>query len=190
MILASEIKPGIALTIDGRLYRVLEVAHHSGTGQMAGFVLLKLQDIRTQHFTERRVKPTDKLEETVLSKRQMEYIYRDEDSFYFMDPETYEQYGIPKAAIGNIERFLKEGLKVTVEMLGEEALGLQFPKVVELKVTLTAPGIRGEQESTMKPATLENGMEILVPQFVEVGEVVRVDTEKGKYVERVTVKKV
>lgn len=190
MVLASEIKPGVALSIDNRLYRVLEVVHHSGTGQMAGFVLLKLQDIRTRHFTERRVKPTDKLEDITLSKQQMEYIYRDEDSFYFMDPTTYEQYGIPKAAIGTIEKFLKEGMRVTVEMLGEEALGLQFPKVVELKVTLTAPGIRGEQESTMKSATLENGMEILVPQFVEAGEVVRVDTEKGKYVERVTIKKV
>ncbi len=190
MILASEIKSGTALKIDNRLYRVLEVVHHSGTGQMAGFVLLKLQDIRTRHFTERRVKPTDKLEETNLSKRQMEYIYRDEDSFYFMDPETYDQYSIPKVVIGSIERFLKEGMKVTVEMLGGEALALQIPKVVELKVTLTAPGIRSEQESTMKPATLENGMEILVPQFVQGGEIVRVDTEKGRYVERVTIKKV
>ena len=75
-------------------------------------------------------------------------------------------------------------------MIGEEALALQFPKVVELKVTPTVAGIRGEQESTMKPATLENGMEILVPQFVETGEVVRVDTDKGKDVERVTIKKV
>ncbi|MEK6570950.1 MAG: elongation factor P [Bacteroidota bacterium] len=190
MVLASEFKPGIALKIEDRLYRVLEAVHHYSTGQMAGFVLLKLQDIRTRHLTERRVKPTDKLDDVTLAKRQMEYIYRDEESFYFMDPDTYKQYGIPKAAIDNIEKFLKEGMKVTVEMIGEEALALQFPKVVELKVTPTVAGIRGEQESTMKPATLENGMEILVPQFVETGEVVRVDTDKGKDVERVTIKKV
>lgn len=190
MILASEIKSGTALSLDDRLYRVLDVVHHSGTGQTAGFVLLKLQDIRTGHFTERRIKPTDKLEDISLTKRQMDYIYRDPESFYFMDPETYEQYSISKAAAGSIEKFLKEGMKVTVEMLAEEALALQFPKVVELKVTLTSPGIRGEQVSTMKPATLENGMEILVPQFVQTGEIVRVDTEKGRYVERVTIKKV
>ena len=190
MVLASEIKSGVALKIEGQLYRVLEAVHHSGTGQMAGFILLKLQDIRTRHFTERRMKPTDRVEEVALSKRQMEYIYRDEESFYFMDSETYEQYGLSKAAVGTIEKFLKEGMKLTVEMLGEEALALQFPRVVELQVMLTASGIRGEQESTMKPATLENGMEILVPQFVEVGEVIRIDTEKGKYVERVTIKKV
>ena len=190
MILASEIRAGIALSIDDRLYRVLEVVHHSGTGQMAGFVLSKLQDVRTGHLSERRMKPTDKLEDIALAKRQMEYIYHDDESFYFMDPGTYEQYSIPKIANGPIEKFLKEGMKVTVEMLGEEALALQFPKVVDLKVTLTAPGIRGEQESTMKTATLENGMEIFVSQFVQVGKIVRVDTEKGKYVERVTLKKV
>ena len=189
MILASEIRAGIALSIDDRLYRVLEVVHHSGTGQMAGFVLLKLQDVRTSRLSERRMKPTDKLEDVTLAKRQMEYIYHDDESFYFMDPGTYEQYSIPKIAIGPIEKFLKEGMKVTVEMLGEEALALQFLKVVDLKVALTAPGIRGEQESAMKTATLENGMEIFVSQFVQVGEIVRVDTEKGKYVDRVTLKK-
>lgn len=136
MIIASEAKEGIAIQLDGKLYRVLEVVHHAGSGQMAGFVLLKLQDLRTGHFAERRFKLTDKLDEITLFKRQMEYIYRDEDSFYFMDPQTYEQYGIPKAAIGTVEKFLKEGMKVAVEMLGEEAIALQFPKVVELKVTL------------------------------------------------------
>jgi elongation factor P len=190
MTTASEFKSGAALKLEDRLYRVLEAVHHSGTGQMASFVLLKLQDIRTRHLTEQRFKPADKLEEVTLSKRSMEHIYGDDEAFYFMDSQTYEQYGIPKAAIGNIEKFLKEGMKVTVEMLGEEALTLQFPKVVELKVTLTSPGIRGEQENTLKPATLENGMEVLVPQFVEVGEIVRIDTDKGKYIERVATRKV
>jgi elongation factor P len=190
MITASEVKSGAALKLEDNLFRILEAVHHSGTGQMASFVLLKLQDIRTHHFTERRLKPTDRLEEVTLARRGMEYIYRDDDSFYFMDSETYEQYGMSKASIGGIERFLKEGMKVVVEMLGEEALALQFPKAVELKVTLTTQGIRGEQENTLRLATLENGIEVLVPQFVEVGETVRLDTEKGKYIERVATKKV
>lgn len=190
MITASEVKPGAVLRLEDNLFRVLEVVHHSGTGQTASFVLLKLQNLRTRHLAERRLKPTDRLEEVTLTRRAMEYIYGNDDSFYFMDSETYEQYSIPKTSIGGIERFLKEGMKVTVELLGEEALTLQFPKVVELKVTLASPGIRGEQENTLKTATLENGMEVLVPQFVEVGETVRIDTDKGKYIERVASKKV
>lgn len=190
MVFASEIRAGTAVKLDDRMYKVLEVIHHAGTGQVAGFAVLKLKDIRFAHLSERRFKLTDKLEEVELKKKQMQYIYTDGEMFFFMDPETYEQYGIPKHTIGSIVRFLKEGMKVIVELIAEEAVALQFPKVVELKVALTAPGIRSEQDNTMKSATLENGIEILVPQFVESAEIVRVDTESGKYVERVTVKKV
>jgi elongation factor P len=121
----------------------------------------------------------------------MDYLYSDTDGCYFMDPETFEQVSIPQASIGATSRFLKEGMKITVELLGEEPLTIQFPKVVALKVSTTGPGIRGGHDvSTMKPATLENDIEILVPQFVETGDTVRVDTGKIKYVDRMTVKKI
>ena len=108
-----------------------------------------------------------------------------------MDPESFEQVSIPREAIGTAEKFMKEGMKITVELLGEEPLTVQFPKIMELKVAATGPGIRGGHDvSTLKPATLENGLEILVPQFVETGDAVRVDTEKVKYVDRVTTKRV
>jgi elongation factor P len=120
----------------------------------------------------------------------MNYLYSDNEAGYFMDPESFEQVSIPKEAIGTVEKFMTEGMKITVELLGEEPVTVQFPKVVELKIASTGPGIRGGHDvSTMKPATLENGLEILVPQFVEISDVVRVDTEKVKYVDRVTVKK-
>jgi elongation factor P len=107
-----------------------------------------------------------------------------------MDPETFEQVSLATSAIGTAEKFMKEGMKVTVELLGEEALTIQFPKVVELKVISSGPGIRGGHDvSTMKSATLENGIEVLVPQFVETGDSIRVDTEKLKYIDRVMVKK-
>ncbi len=186
MILASEVKEGTTIRVEDKLYRVMEVVRHAGAGQMHGFIELKLKDIRFGHYADKHVKQTDKFEEVEIVRRQMDYIYTDAEACYFMDPVTYEQVGVPRAAVGHIEKFLAEGAKVSVEMLGEEAISIQFPKIVELKVDSTGPGIRDGQDNTMKPATLENGIEILVPQFVQTGDKVRVDTEKVKYVDRVT----
>jgi elongation factor P len=190
MILVSDVKEGAALKLDEKLYKVLEIVRHAGSGQMHGFVELKLKDIRFGHVADRRFKQTDKLEDVDLTKRQMDYLYSDAEACYFMDPDNFEQVGVPKKAVGHIEKFLKEGMKISVELLGEEAVSIQFPKIVELKVAATGTGIRDGQDNTMKPATLENGMEVLVPQFVETGDKVRVDTEKVKYVDRVTIKRV
>lgn len=190
MILASDVKEGISISLDGKIWKVLEVIRHAGSGQMHGFIELKLKDVRFGHFGERRFKHADKLDEVDITRRQMEYIFSDADGCWFMDPASFEQVSIPKSAVGPAERFLKEGMKITVELLGEEAITIQFPKVVELKVTSTGPGIRSGQDNTMKPATLENGVEILVPQFVETGETVRIDTEKMRYLDRVMMKKV
>ncbi len=189
MILVSEVKEGAALQLDGKLYKVLEIVRRAGNGQMHGFVELKLKDIRFGHFADRRFKQTDKLEDVVLTKRQMDYLYSDAQACYFMDPDNFEQVGVPKESVGPIEKFLKEGMKISVELLGEQAVSIQFPKIVELKIAATGTGIRDGQDNTMKPATLENGMEVLVPQFVETGDKVRVDTEKVKYVDRVTIKR-
>ena len=191
MILATDVKEGTALRLDGKIWKVLEVVRHTGSGQMHGFIELKLHDVRFGHFGDKRFKHADHLEEVELRKRPMEYLYSDSEASYFMDPESFEQVSIPKTAIGTAEKFMKEGMKITVELLGEEALTVQFPKVMELKIASTGPGIRGGHDvSTMKPATLENGLEILVPQFVETGDAVRVDTERVKYMDRVTTKRV
>ena len=189
MMLASEVKEGSAIQLDGKLYKILEVVHHAGSGQMHGFIELKLKDVRFGHFADRHFKHTDKLDDVELTKRPMEYLYHDGERCFYMDPETYEQVSLPKTAIGSIEKFLKEGTRVTIELLGEEAISIQFPKVVELKVKSTGPGIRGGQDNTLKSATLENGVEIMVPQFIETGDAVRVDPEKMKYVDRVTIKR-
>ena len=185
MTLASEIKEGTAIQLDGKLYKVLEVIRHAGTGQMHGFIELKLRDMRFGHFSDRRFKHADKLEGVELAKRQMEYIYSDLEAVYFMDPETFLQVGVPRAAVGEREKFLKEGTKATVELLGEEAIAIQLPKVMEVTVSSTGPGIRDGQDNTMKAAVLDNGIEVLVPQFVVTGDTVRVDTEKLKYIDRV-----
>jgi elongation factor P len=189
MILASDIKPGMALHLDGKLYKVLEVVRHTGSGQMHGFIELKLKDMRFGHLADRRFKNFDRLDDVELAKRQMEYLYADTDALFFMDPDTFEQVGIPKTAAGGAEKFIKEGGKVTIEMLDGEAVSMDFPKVVELRVASTGPGIRGGQDNTMKSAVLENGVEVLVPHFVETGDMVRVDAEKSKYIDRVTTKR-
>jgi elongation factor P len=191
MVLASEVKEGTALRLDGKIWKVLEVVRHAGSGQMHGFIELKLHDVRFGHFGNKRFKHTDHLEDVELRKRQMNYLYSDNDAGYFMDPETFDQVSIPKSALGSAEKFMTEGMTITIELFGDEAITVQFPKIVELKIASTGPGIRGGHDvSTMKPATLENGVEILVPQFVETGDVVRVDTEKVKYLDRITTKRV
>ncbi|MEW6512235.1 MAG: elongation factor P [Bacteroidota bacterium] len=190
MVLVTDVKEGMALKLDDRLYRVLEVVRHTGSGQMHGFIELKLKELRFGHFSDRRFKQADKVEEVALTKRQMDYIFSDKDSCYFMDPQTFDQIEVPKASVGKLEKLLKEGMKITVEFVGEEAVSIQFPKVVELHVESTGPGIRDGQDSTMKSAILEHGIEILVPQFIETGDTVHVDTEKLKYLDRVTTKRI
>jgi elongation factor P len=190
MLSVSDVKAGTVIRLEGRLFRVLEAVRHSGSGQMHGFMELKLKDLRTGHFTDRHFKFTEKLEEVQLVKKPMDFLYEDNNGFCFMDPETFEQIVVPKSSVGAAGQFLKEGVRLPIEFLGEEALAIEFPKIVELKVASTGPGIRDGQDNTMKPATLENGMEIMVPQFVETGDTVRVDTEKVKYVERVTTKRI
>ncbi len=190
MILVSELKAGSTIRLDNKLWRVLEIIRHAGSGQMQGFIELKLKDLEFGHFTDRRFKTTDKVEEVELKKKQMEYIYSTDEECVFMDPETYEQAGLSKNAIGKLEKFLSEGFRVTVELLNETPVAVQFPKIIEVKVASTGPGIKEAQDNTMKPAILENGLEILVPQFIETGDKIRVDTEKFKYIDRVTIKRI
>lgn len=189
MVLAQDVKTGMNLQLEGKLFKVLDVVRHTGSGQMHGFIELKMKDIRFGHVVERRLKHTEKLEDIELTKKQMSYLYADGDACHFMDPVSFEQTGIPRAIIGPVERFLREGMTITVELLGDEPLSVDFPKTVELKVVSTGPGIKGGQDNTLKPAVLDNGLEILVPQFIETGEIVRVDTERGKYIDRVPLRR-
>jgi elongation factor P len=180
----------MAIRHEGKSYKVLAILHHAGSAQMHGFIELRLKDLRFGHISDKRIKQTEKLETVELTKRPMEYLYHDAEHLVFMDPESYEQVQVSNSAAGGNLKFLKEGSIMPLEFIGEEPIEIQFPKIVEMAVEMTGPGIRDGQDNTMKPATLENGSEILVPQFVETGDIVRVDTEKMKYVDRVTLKKI
>lgn len=189
MILSTDIREGMAIKIGDDLFKVTYVKIHAGSGQMHGFVSARLLNLSTGHYTERRFRLDEKVENVELVKRSMEYIYNDGDMYYFMDPNTYEQIALPGASLGNFSKFIREGMKVEVEFAGEKPVSVKSPKTVDLKVVLTGEGVKESQENTMKPATLENGIEILVPQFIKEGEIVRVDVDTMRYVERVVQKK-
>jgi elongation factor P len=190
MIPATEIKEGMTLELEGKLCKVLEVSRHAGAGQMQGFMAVKLHDIRFGHFFERHIKQNDKIKEIAVVRRQMDFLYPDAEGYVFMDPDSYEQVMIPKAMVGKSHKLFKDGMKVTIEMLDDEAISVEFPKNMEFKVISTGSGAHATQENTMKSAILENNIEILVPHFVETGETVRIDTDKLKYIERVAIKRI
>ena len=186
MTAVPDLSAGMTIRLEDRLYRILEVVRHSGSGQMHGFIELKLKDLRFGHFADLRFKQADRVEVVDLVKRSMNFLYADAEKLYFIDPGTFEQVGLPRDSIGRQEKLLREGSTITVELLGDEAIAVQFPKVVEMTVVSTGPGVRDSQDNTMKTALLENDIEVLVPQFIVNGDHVRIDTERMKYIDRVT----
>lgn len=185
MILAGALKEGVILRLEGQLFKVISSEYHAGGGKMGGVTHAKLRNLQTGTFWERRFRPDEKMEDVELDRVSMEYIYPEGDDFYFMNPETFEQIPVPKNVIGTIEKFLRPEMRIPVEFFEGKPVNLIFPEAVELKVSTTAQPIHNQQDNTLKPATLENGMEILVPQFIKPGETVRVQVETGKYLERV-----
>lgn len=185
MILASDLHPRMIVRVDGAPHRVLEATAHAGQGKLHGFVHARLQKLDTGSQTDRRFRLEEKLEEVEVSKRTLEYSFQSGDEFTFMDPETFDQVAIPRPLIGDAHRFLREGLRLSVEFLGEEPLTVVFPETVALRVLSTAEPMHATQTSTMKRAMLENDMAALVPLFIKEGEVVRINVATGRYVERV-----
>lgn len=185
MLFASDLKGGVVLRLEGELYKVISSEYHAGGGKMGGVTHAKLQNLRTGTFWERRFRPEEKVENIELDRVAMDYIYQEGDDFYFMNPETFEQIPLPSQAIGTAKKFLQPEMRIPVEFFEGKPVTIIFPDFVELKVTTTAQPVHTQQDNVMKPATLENGLEILVPQFVKPGENVRVEVQTGKYLERV-----
>lgn len=185
MISASELREGMTVKIENELLKVITVEYKAGTAKMGSSVFAKLKNIEKNNIVEKKFHPEDKIEEVNLETQEMEFIYKDEENFYFMHPQTFEQIPVSKSKIGEFEKFLKEGMKLKIEFLGENPVDVVIPKFVELKVRSTGAGIRGETDATYKSATLENDMEVLVPQFIKEGDIIRVDPVSGKYLSRV-----
>lgn len=184
MISASEMKPKMVIKLGGELWRVIAVENKKGTAKTGMMVFSKLKNITTGSITEYRFTPDDKLENLELEVKKMDYLYNDGKEFYFMDKDTYEQISLSKELIGPAAYFLKEGAETDVEFYNDAPIGIVFPEAIEVEVKSTGSGIKGEGENTYKTAILENGMEILVPQFISAGEKILVNVTTGEYIER------
>ncbi len=185
MIIAAELHEGNVIKLEGELFKVIEVEVKAGTAKFGSLVHVKLKNLATHTFTERRFNPDAKLEDVSLESELMDYLYSDGKDFYFLHPTTYEQYPIPASMIGNFKDFLVPGMKLKFEFYEGNPVNLIIPKTVDLKVTATGSGIKGEVDAAYKEAELENGIRIMVPQFIKVGDVVRVATDTKRYLERI-----
>ena len=172
------------IKIDSDLFRALEVQHVT-PGNLRGFVRVKMRNIRTGVLADNRFRSEDQVERAVLDERQMQYLYQDGDDYHFMDTSSYEQVHITGEALGDSVHYLKPEMTIQVEFYGSEPVGIELPQTVDLKVTSTVPGIKGATASNqVKPATLETGVVVNVPPFINNGDVIRVSTETGEYLSR------
>ena len=172
------------IKIDSDLFRALEVQHVT-PGNLRGFVRVKMRNIRTGVLADNRFRSEDQVERAVLDEREMQYLYQDGDDYHFMDTSSYEQVHITSEALGDSVHYLKPEMTIQVEFYGSEPVGIELPQTVDLKVTDTVPGIKGATASNqIKPATLETGVVVNVPPFINNGDVIRVSTETGEYLSR------
>jgi len=182
----NDLKNGMTLDIPGDgLFSVVEFQHVK-PGKGGAFVRTKLKNVRTGAVIERTYRADEKLEQAIIDKREMQYLYRDASHYVFMDNTSYDQMNVEEASLGDAARFLKEGDSAVLQMYGTEIVGVDLPAAVVLTVTATDPGLQGDRVSgARKPATLETGMVVQVPLFVNTGDSVKVDTRSGEYLTRV-----
>lgn len=185
MISAGDLRKGTTFEQDGQVYVVVDFLHVK-PGKGAAFVRTKLKNAITGAVTETTFNPTAKLQEAVIERKEMQYLYTDGELYYFMDQETFEQIPLNYDKVEEAIKFLKENMFATIKFFKGEAFSVEAPNFVELVVSHTEPGAKGNTTSNvMKPATLETGATIQVPLFVNEGETIRVDTRTGEYMERV-----
>jgi elongation factor P len=154
-------------------------------GNLRGFVRVKLRNIRNGSLSDQKLRSEDTLERATLDEREMQYLYHEGEDYHFMDTSSYEQIHISSEALGDSVNYLKPEMTIQVEFYGEEPVGIELPQTVDLKVLETAPGIKGATASAqVKPATLETGLVVQVPPFVNNGDLIRVNTETGEYLSR------
>jgi elongation factor P len=184
MISGSELRKGITIELEGNLYQVIDYQHIKM--KRTALAKVKLRDIKAGHTIERTFQSDDKLIWARLDYRSMQYLYNDGNLYYFMDEENFEQMPISASQLGDTVNYLKEGMSLEVSSYKGELVGVELPITVELQVTETGPSFKGDTATTgTKPAKLETGITIQVPLFVDKGDVIKIDTRSGTYLERV-----
>ncbi len=183
--MAGDLRNGNTFELDNSVFRVVEFQHVK-PGKGAAFVRTKIKNVITGAVLERTFNPSEKLQGAEIEKREMQYLYSDGDLYYFMDNETYEQMPLNADQLGDSLKYIKENMNVKILSFKEKVFAVEPPMFVELEVTYTEPGFAGNTTTTSgKPATLENGLKISVPMFINIGDVIKIDTRTGEYMERV-----
>jgi elongation factor P len=184
MISTNEFKTGATVTIDGDAWQVVEFQHVK-PGKGAAFVRAKMRNLCTGSVVERTFNAAERLPKALVERKDMQYLYESDGSYVFMDNESYEQIELNKTQLGNAMNFLKENMDVKVVVYEERILGIELPNTVELKVVETEPGIKGDTATGgNKNAKLETGYVVKVPLFINEGDLLRIDTRSGAYIER------
>ena len=183
-LLATRLKKGMIIKLDNELYRIHDLMHVT-PGNLRGFVRMKARNLRSQTMSEQKLRSEDVVERATLDEKEMQFLYNDGDGYHFMDTETYEQTHMSSDTLGDSVGFLKPEMTIRVEFYGTEPVGIELPQTVDLKVVETVPGIKGATATNqMKPATLETGVIVQVPPFIDEGDVIRVNTDTGEYLAR------
>jgi len=185
MISATQIKKGMTIKLNGELYRVFSFQHVT-PGNWRGMVQTKLKSLKTGSIIEHRFRSEDRVDQAYLENHEVEYLYSDGTDYYFMNTESFEQFHLNSDLLEDGIQYLIPNIKLKVEFYEGKAIGVELPTSVELRVVSTEPALKGATVSNVnKPATLETGLVIQVPPFINEGELIRVDTNEGKYQERV-----
>ena len=184
MISAGDFRNGVTFELDGQVFQIIEFQHVK-PGKGAAFVRTKIKNVITGATVERSFNPTDKMPRAQINKRDMQYLYADGELYYFMDEETYEQTPLNKESLGDALKYVKENLVCKILFFKEKVIGIEPPTFVELEITETEPGFKGDTATgATKPAIVETGATIKVPLFVNQGDKIRIDTRTGEYMER------
>ena len=184
MITAGDFRKGLTVEWEGGVWVIVDFQHVK-PGKGAAFVRTKIKNIMTGAVVERSFNPTDKMPRAIIETKEMNYLYKDGDLYYFMDTETYEQLPLSHDQVEDAIPYVKENTTVQVRFFKGSAFSVEAPNFVTLEVTDTEPGFKGDTASnTYKPAKLETGLEVAVPLFINIGDQIRVDTRTGEYMER------
>ncbi len=185
MATTADFRVGMVIKYNGELHRIDEFIHRT-PGNLRAFVQAKLRNLRNGRVTENRFRSGEEVEEVRVEQKEFQYLYHDGASYQFMDKVSYEQIPVDQASLGDGAKFLKEGETVQLMMVGMDVIGSEIPFNVELKVVETVPGVKGDTASgATKPAKVETGAMVNVPLFINEGDMIRVDTRSGAYLERV-----
>lgn len=185
MISAGDIRKGVTFELEGQVFTVVDFLHVK-PGKGSAFVKTKLKNVISGGVVRKTFSPTEKLQDVVIERKEMQYLYNDGSLYYFMDQETYEQIPLSYEQVEDAIKFLKENMFAVIKFYKGKAFSVEAPNFVELQIVKTEPGVKGNTATNaMKPATLETGAVVQVPLFVEEGQIIRVDTRTGEYMERV-----